>query len=224
MQCDCIFCTLPSWSGHICFGAYSSLGALPDGPWQMPTIAVALGWRAVPPPDLKKKKKKVIPKFPNITVFPFGLPCFYSWFTSHYILSFTVCCPYFYLNSSVCLTSHLGFHISSPLTAPFFVLNLIPCPLLLFHRIPECIRNMSMRFLYPLLSLMIMYIPKTFLTFHADVAINDLINLCNKVILMLYTLGCIIWLSCNILLYIYISSKFFVRSIYSNVAPKAVNG
>lgn len=117
--------------------------------------------------------------------------------------------------------SHL---LSSPLTAPFFVLNLIPCPLLLYHRIPECIRNMSMRFLYPLLLLMIMYIPKTFLTFHADVAINDLINLCNKVILMLYTLGCIIWLSCNILLYIYISSKFFVRSIYSNVAPKAVNG
>lgn len=32
LQCDCIFCTLPSWSGHICFGAYSSLGALPDGP------------------------------------------------------------------------------------------------------------------------------------------------------------------------------------------------
>lgn len=71
---------------------------------------------------------------------------------------------------------------------------------------------------------MIMYIQKTFLTFHADVAINDLINLCNKVILMLYTLGCIIWLSCNILLYIYISSKFLVRSIYSNVAPKVVNG
>lgn len=124
LQCDCIFCTLPSWSGHICFGAYSSLGALPDGPWQMPTIAVALGWRAVPPPDLKKKKKKIIPKFPNITVFPFGLPCFYSWFTSHYILSFTVCCPYFYLNSSVCLTSHLGFHISSPLLSLHHSLSL----------------------------------------------------------------------------------------------------
>lgn len=29
-------------------------------------------------PQIKKKEKKVIPKFPNITVFPFGLPCFYS--------------------------------------------------------------------------------------------------------------------------------------------------